>query len=748
MALEIFRLFGTIMVNSDDANNNIKKTSDNAEGFGHKLISGIGTVAKWGATIVSAAGSAAIAIGSVATKAAIDFESQMSNVATLLDGDVNKRITELGEAVKKISKETGTSTELLTDGLYQVISAFGDTADSMGILETASKGAKAGNATVTDSVNLLAAVTKGYGDTSAEAAKKASDLAFLTVKLGQTSFPELASSMGKVIPLASTMKVSQEELFGAMATLTGVTGNTAEVTTQLRATIQGMLQPTTAMASKISELGYENGQAMIESLGLQGTLEKLKESVGNNEIAFSELFSSVEAKNAVLALTGAQAENFTEKTNAMKSAIGATDEAFKKQTDNIKANFSKLKNSFDVMIIDLGEKFLPVLDTTLNWVNNKMPVIQDILGNTFDFIGSTISFLNSIFAEATSNISFSWSDLIILVKELWEQYGKPVFDTFCTVFNTIYQNIEPIINGLENLWFILMSYLSTYWDSIGKPVFDFFINIVKKLVEVFNYVFPILANIFSGLCDTLKLFWENIGKPVFEAIGVFISNVLLPLWEEKFSKMADKVMNIFKNIGELWNNVLKPILDGIILFIGGIFQGNWSKAWDGIKSILKGLWEGLKSILLSPIEWFLGKIEGLVDKITSPFRKAADAISDVWSSIKSAFKLPHFTLDGSLNPLKWIDEGMPSIGVDWYAKGGIFTKPTVLGGIGVGDADNGKGSNPEAVIPLDVLWEKLDAIASRPIILEVDGRESMRAFAPYQDEFKKYNIKHDPKLSY
>lgn len=42
----------------------------------------------------------------------------------------------------------------------------------MNILATASKGAKAGNATVTDSVNLLAAVTKGYGDTSKEAAEK------------------------------------------------------------------------------------------------------------------------------------------------------------------------------------------------------------------------------------------------------------------------------------------------------------------------------------------------------------------------------------------------------------------------------------------------------------------------------------------------------------------------------------------------------------------------------------------------
>ena len=121
------------------------------------------------------------------------------------------------------------------------MSAFGDTADSTKQLEVATKAAKAGNAETADSVKMLSAVTKGYGDTSAAAVQKAADLAFQTVKLGQTSFPELAASMGAVVPLASTLKVSQEQLFGAMATLTGVTGSTSEVTTQLKATLQGFM---------------------------------------------------------------------------------------------------------------------------------------------------------------------------------------------------------------------------------------------------------------------------------------------------------------------------------------------------------------------------------------------------------------------------------------------------------------------------------------------------------------------------
>ncbi|XZM32773.1 phage tail tape measure protein [Clostridium perfringens] len=784
--MEIFKLFGSIMVKNDDANKNISKTEEKAEGLGKKLLGGIGTAAKWGAGIAAAAGTAAVALGTVATKSAMDFQAQMSNVATLLDGNVNKRIGELGETVKKLSIDTGTSTDLLTDGLYQVISAFGDTADSMSILETASKGAKAGNASVTDSVNLLAAVTKGYGDTSAEAASKASDLAFLTVKLGQTSFPELASSMGKVIPLASTMKVSQEELFGAMATLTGVTGNTAEVTTQLRATIQGMLQPTTKMADQIKKLGYENGQAMIESLGLHGTLDKLKESVNGNEIAFSELFGSVEAKNAVLALTGAQAENFTEKTNAMKDAIGATDEAFRRQTDNVKSNWAKLKNHFDVMMISLGEKFLPLLNNLLKWVESKMPLIQSILESTFNVIGNVVQWVGGIFDNFLLGAESAFGGFINKISEMsdafnqsmeeFDDYGLafksmlevlfgpigdlPIFEEigkiisaineiknrisngegigeafrkafewrdstvgntllefidFCSsifgsvqsIITTVIQNVGPIISGLADIFSMVISAMMTYWQSYGKPIFEFIKEAVNKVAEVFNYVFPIVANIFRGACETLNNLWVSILQPVFSAIMSLLTSTFLPIFKSVFSNVADAVKTAFSFIGTLWNTTLKPILDGIINFIGGVFSGNWSQVWNGICQILSGLWGGIKTVLWSPIEWFLNKVSGVVESIVSPFRRAADAIGNVWQSIRSKFKLPHFTLSGSLNPLNWLDEGLPKIGVEWYAKGGVMHKPTIFGMNGP-NAMVGGEAGPEAVAPIETLMEYIE----------------------------------------
>lgn len=622
MAIEVFKLFGSIMVDNEKANKSISDTDKNAEGLGKRFINGLGTAAKWGAGIAAAAGTAAVAIGTVATKAAMDFEKQMSNVATLLDGDVKGKIANLGMEVKNLSSYTGVSTDLLTDGLYQVISAFGETADSMDILATASKGAKAGNATVTDSVNLLAAVTKGYGDTSAEAANKASDLAFLTVKLGQTSFPELASSMGKVIPLASTMKVSQEELFGAMATLTGVTGNTAEVTTQLRATIQGMLQPTTKMASKISELGYSNGQAMIESLGLQGTLEKLKESVGGNEIAFSELFGSVEAKNAVLALTGAQAENFTEKTNAMREAVGATDEAFKKQTDNVKDNFAKLKNAFDVMMIDLGEKFLPILNDLLNWVNDKMPVIQDVLWTTFDIIGEAVTFVSDIFKLAIGDMDFLWETFTNNLKLLWEIYGQPLIEAISPLIQSVKDNWEIIWIAIQDYFKVAWEIMQGAWDSIGKPMFDLVVTIVGTVSDFFAERMPAIAEFFKIMVDDINVFWENNLKPCFDAIKDFINNVLAPAFEFVFNNIIGPVVDsAFKLIQDLWNNTLKPVFTGITDFLTGVFTLNFKQAFEGVSSIFSGIWNGLVSIAKSPLNAIIGminKVIGGLNKLKLP----------------------------------------------------------------------------------------------------------------------------------
>ena len=337
----------------------VKKDEETLKGMSEKTAMRFQKMGR-GMTIAGAAitGAMGMMVG-----AAVKMNEGMANVATLIP-DATGRLIELRSTVQDLAMATGKGTSDITDGLYQVISAFGDGADTAKILEINVRAAAAGMATTTDSINLTSAVMKGYGDVSAAATMKTADLAFMTVKLGQTTFPELASSMGQVIPIAAKMNVSQKELFATFATLTGVTGKASEVTTQMRSVMAGMMKPTEDMAKAISGLGYKTAEAMIADLGLVGSMRKLIDTTDGSTTAVGKLFNNVRALPAVFALTGGQAGVFDEKLKAMNDTAGAMEGAFEAMTQGInKTGFdmARLKQMTTVLAQKIGDHLAPVI---------------------------------------------------------------------------------------------------------------------------------------------------------------------------------------------------------------------------------------------------------------------------------------------------------------------------------------------------------------------------------------------------
>jgi len=355
-----------------EAEAKIKQTEERFEGFEQagKRLSGIGKGLTLGVTLPIAG------IATAALKMGKDFGAAMADVATLIPGNV-QRVEELKTAVQAMAIETGKRTGDLTRGLYQVISAFGDTADTALILETNARAAAAGLATTEQAIALTSAITKGYGDTSAEAVTKVADLALLTVRLGQTTFPELAGAMGRVTPIAAAMGVSMEDLFAVMATLTGTTGNAVEVSTQLRSVLQGLMRPSKDMQGALESMGYASGTAALEAIGLEGVLQKLAIETKGNQEALVGLWGQVEAGVAVLALTGGQADTLSQRLQDMKGYAGTTDEAFAAMTTGVGQaahTWGQLIATLEVAAQQIGDILLPIIgDLVTNYI---MPAVQ------------------------------------------------------------------------------------------------------------------------------------------------------------------------------------------------------------------------------------------------------------------------------------------------------------------------------------------------------------------------------------
>ena len=544
-----------------------------------KVLKGIGKAA----VIGTAAAFTAVTVASAgAVKSAAAYQNQMQTVGTLLDGDVSAKLQGMSSDLKKVSINTGASLSDLSAGLYDVVSAFGESEENVKQLEIASKAAKAGCATTSDSVALLSAVTKGYGDTSAAAMQKASDLAFQTVKLGQTTFPELASSIGQVVPLASTLKVSQEELFGAMATLTGVTGGTAEVTTQLKATMQGFLSPSTEMAKSLKALGYESGAAALEQEGLDGMLKKLKDSVNGDEVAFANLFSSVEAKNAVLALAGNQAENFSAKTAAMVTASGAADKAFKTQTASVSEMVGKVKNAGSVMLTSLGEKALPYITAGLEKLVDKLPEME----KAFDKVAERAGPVLETVAGAVQNAY---------------QTCRPIVEQFGAAFMAVFVAAKPAIDTVVSSVQSMLPYI--------QPVLESVVGVVSSAI-------PVVADIFAGLSVVAASVFPAVSEIISDA-GSKISGIFSSISGETGTlRSAFEVAGpaIAEVLQAMWS-VAGPILDVVISTVK-LVAAAFQAAWPAISAVVKTAWAVVEPIF-SAIGKGLSVVAGAIDTVTS-----------------------------------------------------------------------------------------------------------------------------------
>nr|DAK10317.1 MAG TPA: minor tail protein [Caudoviricetes sp.] len=485
----------------------------------------------------------------------------------------------MGESLKTISKDTGVDLNNLSGGLYEVVSAFGESADSTKQLEIAAKAAKAGNAETSEAVKMLSAVTKGYGDTSAEAVGKAADLAFETVKLGQTSFPELASSMGAVIPLASTLKVSQEELFGAMATLTGVTGGTAEVTTQLKATMQGFMSPSTEMSEALKKMGYASGATALESEGLGSILNKLKDSVNGDEVAFAGLFSSVEAKNAVLALAGSQAENFATKTDAMTKASGAAEGAFQQQNKSVAAMANKIKNYGAVMLTSVGEKALPVITDALSKVMDAMPAFERSMGQVFDAVGPIMISLGEIFSGSVNGMGLSFESVTPIIVDAINGIGS--------VITAVAPVASAIIQGLGSYIAEIFPGIASIISVVGEKIGAAF-TMLGSHSQLFQGIIETMGPIVSGVLSTM-------GTVIGGAFDLIIAAVDLCLsaFEKAFPAIEAVVKTTWSVIEPIVNGIGKGIsaVAGAVKNVSGFISGG-SKGSVGANATGTSYWRG------------------------------------------------------------------------------------------------------------------------------------------------------------
>lgn len=321
-------------------------------------------------------------------------------------------------------------------------------------------------------------------------------------------------------------------------------------------------------------------------------------------------------------------------------------------------------------------------------------------------------------------------------------------------------------SGTANSIKIFQSAISDLATAIGTSLLPIVTPIVQKItswVQKFNELSPatqkvitiiglvvaaigplvlIIGKIVTGigaLIGFIPTLLSPIGLVIAAVAAAIAIGVLIVKNWQKIKAMAIKIWTAIKNFFvNIWKGI-KTAVVGYLNFIKAYF----TTIWTGIKLVATKIWTGIKTAVLTPIRAIknfavsafnglkstISKIwNGIKTAITHPIQTAKAVIKKIIDKIKGFFsfdfelpkiKLPHF----SITPKGWkfkdlLKGKIPKLGIEWYAKGGVFNDPSV---IGVGEA------GPEAVVPLNKFWEKLDAIAANnsPMVVNVYGSDNM-----------------------
>ena len=250
---------------------------------------------------------------------------------------------------------------------------------------------------------------------------------------------------------------------------------------------------------------------------------------------------------------------------------------------------------------------------------------------------------------------------------------------------------------------------------IEQGIGEFIGNIASKVPEMITKGGEMLAGLIQGLTEKIP----EMALAAADAIREFADG---------FGENSEGGMTLIARAGEMMVALGGALMEAASVLIPAVVELIWNyfseTDWIGLAlSVGQAVFDGFAEIFPQAVD-FIGEVvasimdslgfHGLAEsvrslfddiqsKITGPIESARDLVDKAVSKIKGFFpinigkilddiKLPHFTVDGGEFPYGVGGKGrMPDFGVDWYARGGIFNGPNV---IGVGEA------GPEAVVPL------------------------------------------------
>ena len=568
-----------------------------------------------------------------AIREALRFNQAMAEVSTL----VNTATFNLGRLQRQALANAAAFGSNVTDqarAFYQAISSGAATAaDATELVTAANRLAVGGMTDVFVATDGLTSILNAYGLEASEA-EGVSDALFVAMRAGKTTIGELASSLGRVTPLAASTGVSFDELAAAVSALTLAGISTREATTGVRAILAAVAKPTSEAAKLAKQLGIEFNAAALETQGFQGFLQGLLDATGGNTDQLALLFGGVEALLPIMSLAGAAGDDFARILEDMGVKAGETDLAVSKIENTISFQANRLWPAFLAQITAVGtalispDGLVPILRTladNMDLVVGSVAAVGVAVAIAFGpqiiaAIGAVRNALATLNAVAAANPYIAIASAVALLIGLMITFRKQIADItigsvrlgdiFTYVMQRINMVVEPVVKFFRDFW-------TGSFDDVSDRMarfLDFFRDVFIAIFNVVKFWINRQIGIWDGLIRLIGLL-INALPGAFQDIWAQISNATAAFTERVVRGFGVMVGNI--------NAALNAIVDGastVVNTVRGVFAG--------AVAFIVAAWSDLPAVLTN-----IGKraINGIIDSIGT-------GLSAIGRSIQNTFR--------------------------------------------------------------------------------------------------------------
>jgi len=392
-------------------------------------------------TVALVGGAVAAVVGGVAVKMAGDFQAGITSLSTGA-GELDKNLGMVSQGILQMAVDTGTSTQELIAGMFNIESAGYRGAQGLEALRAAVEGAHVGETSLADVTSVLITSLHDYHLPASDAVAVTNSL-IATVSSGVMHMSDLNAALTNVLSVASTLKVPLSDVEAALATMSAAGDKGASAGTHLAMMFKMLASPASSAAKEMAAMGIDSVKlAQTMRTSLPAALAMIQDAVAKH---FKP--GSVEYNRAIAAILGgsksgiAGLELMGKNFQALKANALAAAAALKSGSKDV-TGWSAVQKDFNTQLaragevlqtglIKLGLQLLPIITplvkSFVDWASSGKAVsmtfseVKNALQPLFSVLAQVGDFLKSTFAPVWQQLVATFNHQVL---PAWQQFMK------------------------------------------------------------------------------------------------------------------------------------------------------------------------------------------------------------------------------------------------------------------------------------------------------------------------------------